>query len=1177
MEVYNFVLLFFLFGYVSGAVLYVSPSPAGSPCPAEPCHTLSEYAHNIDKYVSDNTKFVFLPGTHYLDTDFRVSKITGLVLLGDNSSLPELSSRVVCTTPSAVVTISSVSWLLIDALEMTSCGQTSLEKVENVMLVFFHLTKSSNLYIYNSTALLEDTNFTNNTGTGCGGSVRIEYSNVTITGTNSFAHSHTSESGGGMCVIGSSFIAHGNVTFYGNTATKEGGGMFVNTSSPLQFNGFVSFLKNSANTYGGGLSAYTNVTFGEKAIFKENLCFYGSAIQSDDSVVFYRDAIFEMNSALQDSHWPSVYGLVSIYTKNFESNSNILVVNNGPRSLTPEMCTNFCVMHVLGNTFILGHMTVERNCGSVCLENDINLHGEFIFSKTYGSALFAINANLSMSGIYLFQNNLNGAVNGLRSTFLILPNTRITFAGNENDYGGAIYLISSNFALQENTSLKFIENYAMYGGAVYLYYYSFINCSANNSISFTENVATEKGGAIFVEDTNPSLYCNTAASQCMDQCFLQLPQMYGDIKLVFHKNHANTGSDLYGGLIESCKLTFDTSLQSVLKVITDDYYKLGISSPPYMLYYCGYNATYEDLDVHVALYPGETFDLSVLTLGQNQGPSPATIITHPDYRNKNTSLLPVKVPETYSNCSTIQYRVKSFDLLSMLYKLSVDNCGIHTDIAVRLNISFKQCLPFFEINAGSCDYVSVLEKYIVNSSINNQSIAREGTKWIGYDSESYITHAFCPLDYCNTERVWFNYTNTNKQCANNRAGKLCGKCSEGYSIMLGPSHCGKCSNYSVLLFGFFAFAGVALVVLLLVLRLTVAEGTINGLIFYVNIFYIKRVHFLGLRNRCIILNIFLSWLNLNFGIETCLYDGMDTYQNTWLQFLFPLYIWVLIGMVILSSRYSSWITRKLGSNPVAVLATLFLLSYNKILETFITVFSSTNLQYNSQHPNEINISTVWLYDANIPFLGSKHIPLFLMALMFFIFFLLPYTLILLFGQCLQAKSNLKIFSWVNRPLFKYFLDNYHAPYQDRHRYWTGLMLLIRVMVLTALAFNFSNNPNQYLLIITTVVVCLQSWGWILGVTSVYKKRWVGLLDVSYLLNLGIFSAATFYCQNKLSCAQSGHQSIIGYTSLGVAFFTFIGTLTYHFHLIFKKTAFCMKLNEKCYCYKEHEDQLLLDM
>ena len=65
------------------------------------------------------------------------------------------------------------------------------------------------------------------------------------------------------------------------------------------------------------------------------------------------------------------------------------------------------------------------------------------------------------------------------------------------------------------------------------------------------------------------------------------------------------------------------------------------------------------------------------------------------------------------------------------------------------------------------------------------------------------------------------------------------------------------------------------------------------------------------------LNVFLAWVNLDFGIESCLYHGMDTYQNTWLQFLFPLYIWVLIGIVILSSRYSSWMTRKLGSNPVA--------------------------------------------------------------------------------------------------------------------------------------------------------------------------------------------------------------------------------------------------------------------
>ena len=94
----------------------------------------------------------------------------------------------------------------------------------------------------------------------------------------------------------------------------------------------------------------------------------------------------------------------------------------------------------------------------------------------------------------------------------------------------------------------------------------------------------------------------------------------------------------------------------------------------------------------------------------------------------------------------------------------------------------------------------------------------------------------------------------------------------------------------------------------------------------------------------------MAWLNLDFGFESCFYDGMDMYQNTWLQFLFPLYIWVLIVIVIVSSRFSSWVTRKLGTNPVAVLATLVLLSYNKILHTVVFILSST-------HHRELNYIT----------------------------------------------------------------------------------------------------------------------------------------------------------------------------------------------------------------------------
>ena len=52
------------------------------------------------------------------------------------------------------------------------------------------------------------------------------------------------------------------------------------------------------------------------------------------------------------------------------------------------------------------------------------------------------------------------------------------------------------------------------------------------------------------------------------------------------------------------------------------------------------------------------------------------------------------------------------------------------------------------------------------------------------------------------------------------------------------------------------------------------------------------------------LSVFIEWLNLDFGIETYFYNGMDAYTKTWLQFVFPAYIWVLVGLMIFISHFS---------------------------------------------------------------------------------------------------------------------------------------------------------------------------------------------------------------------------------------------------------------------------------
>ena len=308
-------------------------------------------------------------------------------------------------------------------------------------------------------------------------------------------------------------------------------------------------------------------------------------------------------------------------------------------------------------------------------------------------------------------------------------------------------------------------------------------------------------------------------------------------------------------------------------------------------------------------------------------------------------------------------------------------------------------------------------------------------------------------------------------------------------------------------------------------------GSINGLIFYANIIAVNHSLFLPSEQQSV-LTIFIAWLNLDLGIETCFYDGMDTYARAWLQFAFPLYVWVLVGTIVLLSHYS--IARMFGRNPIAVLATLFFLSYAKLLRTIIAVFSFTNLEY----PDGAEVA-VWLYDGNVRYLKGKHIPLFLTALLVLLLLFLPYTLFLLFGQWIQTHSEKRIFSWISNYRVKPFLDAYHAPYRNEYRYWPGLLLVLQCILVLVFAFNVLGNPSVNLLAISVctlvfVVTLTRFTG------KVYVNHYINAIDASHLLNIGVLAAATFYVRSV-----GGRQEILVYTSLSIAFTTFLGILVYH--------------------------------
>ena len=427
-----------------------------------------------------------------------------------------------------------------------------------------------------------------------------------------------------------------------------------------------------------------------------------------------------------------------------------------------------------------------------------------------------------------------------------------------------------------------------------------------------------------------------------------------------------------------------------------------------------------------------------------------------EYHNHSDILLEdPHLQKLSTQCSPVTYFVSSQKNFEEIFLIPYTANQLPNIDDARLGVSLLPCPLGFNLSTATerCECASPLDELNFNCSIASQTIHRSSAVWIGYyhfnsDDESsnntvtpggVILHMHCPLDYCKTEDTELNLEDPSEQCAFNHSGILCGGCQSGLSLALGTSRCLPCSNAYVALVFAFAVAGVALVALLTVCNLTVSQGTLSGLIFYANIIHINHpIFFPG--DDVNVLTVFIAWLNLDLGIETCFHNGMSMYEKAWLQFIFPAYVLLVSLVIMILSHYSTIATRVFGRHAVKVLATLFLLAYAKLLRSIITVLSYTSMIY----PDH-SLRFLWLYDGNIMYFHDKHIPLGLVAVMAFLLVIVPYTLTLIFGQCLQRRAYHRI---VNR--LKPFLDAYTGPYKDKYRFLPDILLLARLFFSSSL-------------------------------------------------------------------------------------------------------------------------------
>lgn len=441
-----------------------------------------------------------------------------------------------------------------------------------------------------------------------------------------------------------------------------------------------------------------------------------------------------------------------------------------------------------------------------------------------------------------------------------------------------------------------------------------------------------------------------------------------------------------------------------------------------------------------------------------------------------------------------------------------------------------------------CDPISQHPDYVSTCNIDDQTVHRDGGSWVhpyfSRPNGTYngtIVFLNCPYDYCYGTATEINLADPDSQCEFNRTGVLCGACKPGLSLTIGTSNCVECSNVSIAsLLGYIA-AAFLLVALLFLFNLTVAGGTINGLIFYANIVYTNYTVFFPTNSSGALLLI-ISWLNLDSAMETCLYDGKDEYAKAWLGYSFPFLIWIIVIIIIMSSRFSNALARLSGSRSVPVLATLLLLSYNKLLRIVIASLSSSIITY-----PDGSRRVVWTSDGNIDSWRGKHIALGTFAIVVILFFIVPYTLLLLLVplSCVQVHSTHRLLSWINK--LKPFMDAHEGPLKNKFRNWTGILLLIRIFLSILNTINIGDYDSDVILLILTIVMFLLiGFGWVTR-GGMYKDWPLNVLECSFFLNLGILSVATLFVRQ----AEGRDQNAVIQTSGTIALLEAGGILVFH--------------------------------
>ena len=861
--------------------------------------------------------------------------------------------------------------------------------------------------------------------------------------------------GTGVSVLGQSFVMV-NSTTISDSRLKLNPAALVVYSSTVHFTGLTRFLN------------------GNRSLFT-----YNATVLFSDSTSFHNCT--SLDSSLLSVPFAEKGGAITSYL------SRLLF--QGMATFTNNSAKYGGALFAVESSIVL-----ESNAGEAT-SPDVTLASISITSNT---------ATSDGGGAYLY-----------RSTLSIAGECFLT--GNSAfEKGGGVHAVYSDVNLEppindNEYSLVLTGNSARFGGGIHLEGASRLRMFiSNSSIQFHNNRANY-GAAIYVDDNTIYRTCLSSQSYgtiAVSECFFQVlnplnsTQSMLDINvnsMIFSNNVADTsGTNLFGGLLDRCVPTippttahfdFQTGNSDCKTFDGLAYFKSitnlnalnssGIASYPTRMCTCeGDKPNCSTRSISVKnVQNGEPFNLSVTAVDQTNHPTKSIIVAY--LLSSKGSVDKQGGIDDVGVCTNLTLSVNSPNEYEVLNLYADGPCKDTEPSRLAVSLAFAPCVcPIGfalvetndKISGCECTCDPLIADFVDNC--NDTLITRRDNSWIMHETNSktnetlYTIGPNCPFSFCGGNRkVDLSSSNTDTQCIEDRSGTLCIECSENRSLALSGKRCIHCPTFWPLLtiatlIGAFLI-GIGLVVAIMALNFTVSVGTINGFIFYVNILDVSDMIFLPFGSFSFP-ELIIEWLNLDPGLDICFVPGYFLYPHVWIRLSFPLYIILIVVAIILISgrslRFSQFIGKR---NPIAVLATLILLSYGNFLQTSLIILSPSLLVHVSA--NETRREVVWLLDGHLPYFTGIHIPLCIVAIAILLL-AIAYKVLIFSWQWMIRCPNRPMLRWINNQKLNAFIQTYQAPYHDKHRYWTGLLLLVRVLLTIVLISTGSTNPDDSVLL-----------------------------------------------------------------------------------------------------------------